>query len=62
MISADFHVYFDNHTLRIKCLQWGLDSKHVLDNEFADDTTLYMDGEEQNLHNVECMVQKICEL
>ena len=34
----------------------------MLDTEFADDTALYVDGEEQNLHNVQCVVQEFCEL
>ena len=56
------HVYFKNHASRIKGLQWGFDNKQVLDNEFVDDTTLYVDGEEQNLRNVQCVVQEFCEL
>ena len=34
----------------------------MLDNEFAYDITLYVDGEEQNLHNVQCVVQEFYEL
>ena len=55
-------MYFNNHALRIKGLQWGFDNKQVLDNEFVDDTTLYVDEEEQNLRNVQCVVQEFCEL
>ena len=62
LIVEAFHVYFNNHALRIKGLQWGVDNKQVLDTEFADDTTLYVDGEEHNLRNVQCVVQEFCEL
>ena len=35
-------------------------SKQVLNTEFADDIALYVDGEEQNLRNVQCVVQEFC--
>ena len=44
LIVEALHVYFNNHALRIKGLQWGFDKKQVLGNEFADDTTLYVEG------------------
>ena len=53
LIVEAFHVYFNNHALRIKGLQWGFHNKQVLDNELANDTSLYVDGEEQNLRNVQ---------
>ena len=46
LIIEAFHVYFNNHAFRIKGLQSGVDNKQVLDTKFADDTTLYVDGEE----------------
>ena len=51
LIVEAFHVYSNNHALRIKGLQWGFDNKQVPNNEFVDDTTLYVDGD-----NVQCVV------
>ena len=49
-------------SLILNSLQWGFNNKQVLTNGFVDDTTFYVDGEEHNFHNVQCMVQEFCEL
>jgi hypothetical protein len=54
-----FHLFIESSS-RIQGLKLPYGEEEVMDYQFVDDTTIYLDGQLQNLQNVECEINFFC--
>ena len=60
-VGEAFRAFLHKNRLSIKGIQWPSVKEVVLDCEFADDTTLYVVGDDKNLCNVQNVIHDFCD-